>query len=156
MSWGPVIKLPKPYWKQKNVYKKIVLAVANASPDLADNAKGFINDGEESLYSALGEVMRHATGLRCFRHFQQNCSDKLHKLGTEQKFFIDTVFGTPISEGLLDAYDKSDLRRRTLAAKDETNKEEIKLTGNATPGFWSYVNSHQKMMKKMHDCNSKK
>jgi len=39
------------YSKQKNVYKKIVLAVANASPDLADKAKGFITDEEESLYS---------------------------------------------------------------------------------------------------------
>ena len=140
------------YSKQKNVYKRIVLAVANSSPDLADKAKGFITDGEESLYSALGEVMRHATGLRCFRHFQQNCRDKLHKLGirkqTEQKFFIDTVFGTPASEGLLDAYDKSDLKARTLAAKEATDTEEARLTGNESPGFWTYVHTHKKMMKK--------
>ena len=70
--------------------------------------------------------MRHATGLRCFPHFQQNCRDKLDKLGirkqTEQKFFIDTAFETPTSEGLLDAYDKSDLRARRLAAKKATGK----------------------------------
>ena len=112
------------YSKQKNVFKRIVLAVANSSPDLADKAKGFITDGEESLYSALGEVMRHTSGLRCFRHFQQNCRDKLHKVGirkqTEQEFFIDTVFGNPTSEGLLDAYYKSDLKACTLAAKEAT------------------------------------
>ena len=95
--------------------------------------------------------MRHATTLRCFRHFQQNCCDRLHKIGiqksTEQKFFIDTVFGMPISEGLLDAYDKSDLRACTLAAKEVTDKE-VKLTGNKTLEFYNYVNSHKKMMKK--------
>ena len=94
--------------------------------------------------------MCHATGLRCFRHFQQNCRDKLHKLGiqkaAEQKFFIDTVFGTSVSESLLDAYDKTDLRARTLAAKEATD-EEVKLTGNKTPEFWSYVNTHKMMMK---------
>lgn len=37
-------------------------AVANSTPHLADKGKGFITDGEESMYSALGEVMRHATG----------------------------------------------------------------------------------------------
>ena len=96
--------------------------------------------------------MRHATGLRCFRHFQQNCRDKLHKLGihkqTKQKFFIDTVFGTPTSEGLLDAYDKSNLRACMLAAKEATDAEEIRLTGNKTLGFWSYVHTHKKIMKK--------
>ena len=51
------------YSKQKNVYKKIVLAVANASPDLADKAKGFIADGEESPYSPLGVVLCHATKM---------------------------------------------------------------------------------------------
>ena len=72
------------YSKQKNVYKKITHAVANSTPNLAEKGRGYITDGEESLYKALGEVMRHATGLRCFRHFQQNCCDKLHNtLGFE-------------------------------------------------------------------------
>lgn len=33
------------YSKQKNVFKRIVLAIANLSPDLADKAQGFITDG---------------------------------------------------------------------------------------------------------------
>jgi len=104
------------YSQQKNVYNRIVLAVANSSRDLADKAKGFIKDGEESLYSALGEVMSHATGLRCFRHFHQNCRDKLHKQ-TEQNLFIDTVFGRPTSKGLLSAHNKSDLKAHTRWGK---------------------------------------
>lgn len=41
--------------------------------------------------------MHQATGLRCFRHFYQNCRDKLHKLGIqkkeEQKLFLEVIFG---------------------------------------------------------------
>ena len=72
------------YSKQKSEYKKIAQAVAN-STHLADRGQSFITDGEEALYSALGEVMRHATGLRCFRHFQQNCRDKLKKTGIRKR-----------------------------------------------------------------------
>ena len=140
------------YSKQKCIYKKIVQAVADSTPHLADKGKGFITDGEESLYSALGDVMRHATGLRCFRHFQQNCRDKLCKLGirkrNEQKPFVDRVFGTPSQEGILDAEDKADLKARILEAKEPTDAEEVKLTGKETPEFWSYLNSHKKMIKK--------
>lgn len=50
------------YSKQKSMYKKVVQAVANSTPHLADEGKGFITDGEEALCSALGEIMRHATG----------------------------------------------------------------------------------------------
>jgi len=40
------------------------------------------------------------------------------------------------------------LRPRSLAAKEATHKEQVRLTGNETPEFWSYVNTHKKMMKK--------
>ena len=139
------------YSKQKSVYKKVIQAVANSTPHLTNRGKGFITDGKESLYSALGEVMWHATGLQCFRHFQQNCNDKLNNFGirkaNEQKPFIDRVFGMPISEGLLDAEDKSDLIARILEAKKPLEAKELKLIGKETPEFWSYLNSHKKMMK---------
>ena len=65
--------------------------------------------------------MRQATGLRCFRHFYQNCPDKLHKLGIqkkeEHKFFLEAVFGKgQVCDGILDAKDKSDLKNRFLEA----------------------------------------
>ena len=85
------------YSKQKAVYSKIVHAVASNTRSLAEKGKDFITDREEALYSALSEGMHHTTGLRCFRHFYQNCRDKLHKLGIEkkqeQKFFLEAVFG---------------------------------------------------------------
>ena len=86
--------------------------------------------------------MPHATGMRCFWHFQQNCCDKLCKQ-TAQKFFIDTVFGRPTSEGLLDAHNKSDLKAGILA-----DTEKARLNGNESPGFWTYVHTHKMMMKK--------
>ena len=49
---------------------------------------------------------------------------------------------------MLDAYDKSDLKARTLAAKEATDTEEVRLTGNESHGFWTYVHTHKKMMKK--------
>ena len=73
------------YSKEKSVYKKIVSAVCNSAPASAEKGKGFITDGEDALHSAVGEVLTHATGLRCFRHFQQNCQGKLRKIGIQQK-----------------------------------------------------------------------
>ena len=136
--------------KQKSEYKKIVQLVANSTPHLAERGKGFITDGEEALYSALGEVMWHATGLRCFRHFQQNCRDKQNKIGTckrnDQKPFVDRVFEKPTSEGVLYAEDKPDLKANMLEAKDPIHAEKLKLTKNETPEFWRYFKSHKKMM----------
>lgn len=141
------------YSKQKAVYSKIVHAVASNTPNLADKGKGYITDGEDALYSALREVMRQATGLRCFRHFYQNCRDKLHKLGIQkkedQKFFLEVIFGKgEVSDGILDARDKSDLKNRLSEAKELLEREEMKLTGRSAPEFWNYIIAHKKMMRK--------
>ena len=141
------------YSKQKGVYSKIVHAVASNTPNLADKGKGYITDGEDALYSALREVMRQATGLRCFRHFYQNCRDKLHKLGIQkkedQKFFLEVIFGKgEVSDGILDARDKSDLKNRLSEAKELLEREEMKLTGRSAPEFWNYIIAHKKMMRK--------
>lgn len=84
--------------------------------------------------------MRHATGLRCFRHFYQNCKAKLHKLG------IQFLKGDN-SDGILDAKDKKDLKNRLMEAKQSLDKEEQKLTGGKAPEFWNYIKAHKKMMK---------
>ena len=86
------------------------------------------------------------------RHFQQNCCDKLHNLeirkANEQKFFIETVFGTATSQCILDADDKVDLKAGMLAEKEPLDTEEKKLTGKEKPKFWSYLHSCTKMMTK--------
>ena len=96
--------------------------------------------------------MCHATGLRCFKHFNQNCRDKLHKFGIpkkqDQKFFLEVVFGNDDSDGILDAKYKTDLKNRLTEAKESLDREELKLTGGRAPEFWNYVNAHKKMMQK--------
>ncbi|CAB4041563.1 Hypothetical predicted protein, partial [Paramuricea clavata] len=156
--------------KQKSVYKKIVSAVVNTSPNLPKNAKGFITDGEQALHDSLKEDLKHATGLRCFRHFYQNCKDKLYSLKIqtkkEQKFFLDKVFGDSGS-GILDAVDKSDLKHR-LSAMEEPLKKEEKLTGGNskkndknkvnltklqfTRDVWEEVDKHQQEELEMAIC----
>ena len=137
------------YSKTKLVYKKIVHAVASASPDLAEKGKGYITDGEESLYTAIQEELKHATGLRCFRHFHQNCRDKLYKLGiqkpNQQKVFLDTVFGFHEMEGILDAVDENDFQTRMVAAKMKLDPVEVEITCK-TPEFCMYLKNHSKMI----------
>ncbi|KAJ8019089.1 hypothetical protein HOLleu_42548 [Holothuria leucospilota] len=137
------------YSKTKIVYKNIFHAIANASPDLAEKCQGFITDGEESLYKAIKEELKHATGLRCFRHFQQNCRDKLYKVGiqktNQQRVFIDTVFGCDKTEGVLDAEDEEDFQSRMLAAKAKLDPLEVEITCKK-PEFCLYLENHSKMI----------
>ena len=141
------------YTKEKSVYKKIVSAVCNSAPTLAEKGKGFITDGEDALHSAIGEVLTHSTGLRCFRHFQQNCQDKLRKLGIQQKqhqrVFLDTVFGKQgVCQGILDANTKNELQEKLTASRELLETEETRITGGKVPHFWKYVNSHKEMIEK--------
>ena len=119
------------YSKQKSVYSEIVHDVASNTPTLAEKGKGFKTDGEEALHLALKEVMGHATGLRCFRHFKQNCRDKLHKV------FLGVVFGNSDSDGILNAKDKNDLRTFLTEAKESMDREDLKLTRGRAPEFWN-------------------
>lgn len=114
------------YSKSKQIYKKIV---TSATKGLAQNAKGFITDGEVALHKSLKDGMVNARGLCCFAHFQRNCSEKLNFIGIKQKkeqsFFIESVFGTKGKEaGILDAWGKRELRARLDSIKDGLNKIE--------------------------------
>ena len=60
------------YSKSKQIYKKIVDEVTPATKGLAQNAKGFITDGEGALHESLKDGLVNARGLRCFTHFQRN------------------------------------------------------------------------------------
>ena len=53
-----------------------------------------------------------------------------------------------VLKGILDAEDKSDFKVRLSAAQETLDEEERRLTGNQTPLFWKYLNSHKQMMKK--------
>ena len=63
------------------------------------NAKGYITDGEEELVRAWKSELPKATHLRCIRHFEGNCKQKLREIGIReaksQKCFLNPVFGVP-------------------------------------------------------------
>lgn len=65
------------YSKNKNIFKKIALAVVSSYPHLGTKGQGSITDGEKALHDALLESIRKAIGLRWFNHFQRSCNDKL-------------------------------------------------------------------------------
>lgn len=142
--------------KSKQTYKKIVDEVTAATKGLAQNAKGFITDGEVALHESLKEGLITARGLRCFAHFQKNCIDKLNSIGIKQKkeqsFFIDCVFSKKEkNEGILDAWGKRELRAKLDSIKDDLNKKErelLKKDDDYQSQFWQYLNKNFDVMGK--------
>ena len=120
-----------------------------------ENAKGFVTDGEAALHHAFEEQLKNSQSLRCFKHFEGNCKDKLKQLRvssvTDQKYFLDKTFGVRgKDEGILDATDGKDLRKRLKSTKEDLEKKEIQVLGKDDkylPKYWSYLNSNRKMMK---------
>ena len=100
--------------------------------------------------------MVNARGLRCFAHFQRNCSEKLNFIGIkqikEQLFFIESVFGTKGKEaGILDAWGKRELKARLDSIKDGLNKIERELLqkdGSYQSQFWQYLDKNFEIMAK--------
>ena len=118
-------------------------------------AKGFITDGEETLSRAFEDELKNARSLRCFKHFESNCKEKLRTIGVreakEQRFFPQKVFGVQGKEqGILDAVDREDLRKRLDGAKPETERKEREVLNRKEdtfkPNFWSYLNDLFEMM----------
>ena len=142
--------------KSKQIYKKIVDEVTSATKGFAQNAKGFITDGEVALHESLKDGLVNARGLRCFAHFQRNCSEKLNSIGIKQKkeqsFFIDSVFGKKgKEEGILDAWGKRELRARLDSIKDGLNTKERELLqkdGGYQSQFWQYLDKNFDVMAK--------
>ena len=80
-------------------------------------AKGFITDGEEELFCAWKTELPKATHLRCIRHFQSNCKEKLRETGIReaksQKVFLDKVFGIPGKmDGIVDSENKTKVKEQ--------------------------------------------
>lgn len=103
--------------------------------------------------------MCQATGLRCFRHFYHNCHDKLHKLRIqikeEQKFFLEAVVGKgQVSDGILDAKDKHDLKNRLLEAKGSLEGEEERFNGRSAHGVLDLYQRSQEDDAEGHDRDS--
>ena len=134
---------------------RIQSSVCAAKIKHLDQARGFMTDGEEALIQAWSADMPKAKHLRCFKHFEGNCNEKLRTLGIctskQQSTFINKVFGVKgKEEGILDAEDKKDLKRRLDASKEELDREERKVLGKDDGyecKFWKYLESNYDMMR---------
>lgn len=87
-------------------------------------AKGFITDGEEELQRAFQNNLENAQSLRCFKHFESNCKEKLREIGIrqrkDQRYFLHKVCGVRgKEEGILDAVDRHDLRKRLDSTRSD-------------------------------------
>ena len=47
--------------------------------------KGLITDGDEELHNAFKQELKSAKALRCFKHFERNCIEKLRAIGIRSK-----------------------------------------------------------------------
>ena len=122
------------------------------------NAKGFITDGETALQNAFQEQLKHSQSLRCFKHFENNCKNKLRDLGIksekDQKYFLAKTFGVRArgkEEGNIDAVDGKDLRKRLRSAQNEVEEQERLTLGkdeHYAPKYWSYLNDNKKMIRR--------
>ena len=134
---------------------RIHLSVCATNIKNLNQARGFMTDGEEALIHAWSADMPKAKHLRCFKHFEGNCKEKLRTIGIcsakDQKKFLNKVFGVyGKEEGILDAEDKKDLKRRLYASKEELEREEREVLGKDSTyqcKFWTYLESNNEMMK---------
>lgn len=140
--------------KTYDTYRALAATCAGKCKGLS-KAKGFITDGEETLSRAFEDELKNARSLRCFKHFESNCKEKLRTIGIreakEQRFFLQKVFGVPGKEnGILDAVDREDLRKRLDGAKPEIERKEREVLKRKDdtfkPNFWSYLNDRFEMM----------
>ena len=134
---------------------RILSSVCATNIKNLNQAKGFVTDGEEPLIQAWSAEIPKAKHLRCFKHFEGNCKEKLRKIGIcsakDQKKFLNKVFGVyGKEEGILDAEDKKDLKNRLQASKEELDREERAVLAKDDAyqcKFWKYLELNYKMMK---------
>ena len=141
--------------KSEAEYQMLATTCVRKCSSLKD-AKGFVTDGETALQNAFQEQLKNSQSLRCFKHFENNCKNKLRELGIrsekDQKYFLGKTFGVRgKEEGIIDATDGKDLRERLKSARNELEEHERRTLGKDEryfPKYWSYLNSNRKMMRR--------
>ena len=133
--------------KSEAAYQMLATTCVRKCSKLKD-AKGFVADGETALQNAFQEQLKNSQSLRCFKHFENNCKNKLRELGIrsekDQNFFLEKTFGVlGKEEGIIDATDGKDLRKRLKSTRNELGKDE-----KYSPKYWSYLNDNRKMMRR--------
>ncbi|PIK57067.1 hypothetical protein BSL78_06007 [Apostichopus japonicus] len=114
---------------------KTLSSVCVASCKDLEVAKGFVTDGEVGLFQAFESDIPLAKHLRCFKHFENNCREKLRSIGIQarkdQRFFLQKVFGMKgKSKGILDAEDDIELKVLLDGMKGDVDAREEMLLGS--------------------------
>lgn len=116
-------------------------------------AKGYMTDGEEALDRAWKTELPKATHLRCIRHFEGNCKQKLRDIGIteakKQKFFLDEIFGVPGKvEGIVDLESKKEVKKQIKAVKEKFDQKESELLQRTSykPRFYNYLYERRSMI----------
>lgn len=94
---GPMLlSQTKSFDAYHHFFSKIVSLNKDAGEILA-----FGTDGEEELFKAMKFSFPHASHLRCFNHFRDNCKEQLKSSNVpeqEQKQFISDIFGRRVGD----------------------------------------------------------
>ena len=117
--------------------------------------KCVVTDGEPGLIKAFKGFYPQMPLLRCNRHFQENCVDKLKSLGIkgeDQCYFVRCIFGSSVEdvyhEGLLDAPDSETFDALLMSLEDAMNERELAIRPRgSSPQFYSWLQKHDVMMK---------
>ena len=154
---NPVFLGPTMLHHKKNfdTYKVLASTCVSNCKGLSE-AKGFITDGEEELFRAWKTELPKATHLRCIRHFQSNCKQKLREIGIReakpQKVFLDKVFGIPgKEEGIVDVESKKEVKEQLRIAKkvfDGKEKEILQKQSTYQPLFSKYLDERKEVIAK--------
>ena len=141
--------------KDFQTYKVLASTCVMRSKGL-DKCSGYITDGEEALDKAWKTELPKARHLRCVKHFETDCKQKLHaigiKEGSQQKFFLEKVFGVVNkTDGIVDAEDKDDVKRRLEKCRIDLDDRETHLLQKKegyVPQFSKYLADRQEMIGK--------
>ena len=140
--------------KDFSTYKALSFACVTNCKGL-EKCRGYITDSEEALDIAWRAELPKARHLRCVKHFEGNCKQKLNYIGikerNKQKFFLEKVFGmVNKSKGIVDAEDKQEVKSKVRNVKD-LNEKEMQLLQKQegyVPQFSKYLADRQEMIGK--------
>lgn len=153
---SPVFLGPTMLHHKKNfdTYKVLFSTTVGNCKGLSE-AKGYITDGEEELDRAWKTELTKATHLRCIRHFEGNCKQKLCEIGISdaknQKWFLEKVFGVPGKvTGVVDLESKKEVKKEILTLKEEMDMKECELLqkNEHEPQFSTYLYERRNLIGK--------
>lgn len=141
--------------KDFSTYKALSSACVTNCKSL-EKCRGYITDGEEALDIAWRTELPKARHLRCVKHFEGNCKQKLNDIGikerNKQKFFLEKVFGVVNkSDGIVDAEDKQAVKSTVRNVKEDLDEKEMLLLQKPegyVPQFSKYLADRQEMIGK--------